>query len=349
VIRIFEIADYTCSPLTSVRNAMARLGNPNLRFAFQIVVDGDGKLLGTLTDGDIRRALLRGSGLDGPIAHAMQSQPKFGLLGDNGANLSSLRSIGSRTAFLPVLDGARTVREILVLSERGIAEFSALVMAGGFGRRLGEQTLRTPKPLLPVGGKPILEHILDRIEGIGASKVYVSVHHLGEQIESFVKVRRNSGAIGVLREVAPLGTAGALGLLPPEAPSPVLILNGDILTSLDLAAFLDFHASHGHDATIAVAQHQVNIPFGVVRHGDKGQFLGIDEKPTLTNYVAAGIYFLSAAYRALVRADETVDMPELLARGSRIGLNAGLFPIHEYWTDVGRPEDLERARLAVRG
>ncbi len=344
MLHLRDLTDYACSPQMSLREVMARIGNPALKFAFQIVVGEVGQLLGTITDGDIRRAILRGRTLEEPASAIMQARPKAGRVGSDEANLELLRAMTSRTAFLPLLDERDAVAEVIVLANREAPRFPALIMAGGFGRRLGEYTRNVPKPLLPVGQKPILEHILTRLENEDVGEIYVAVHHLADQIEAFLAQRNNRNPVKILREQAPLGTAGAIGLLGGKATEPILVLNGDIVTSLDLAAFFEFHTRHGYDATIAVAQHRVNIPYGVVRHGAEGQFLGIEEKPTLTNYVAAGIYLLSPEYRALTPAGCSLDMPELLRRGTEIGLTAGLFPIHEYWTDVGRPEDLEEAR-----
>jgi dTDP-glucose pyrophosphorylase len=343
IIHLTELDAYQIGNDAPVRRAMERLNSEPALFKFQTVCDRAGRLLGTITDGDIRRAILRGASLDDPVTRCMKDKPIVGRIGADVGNAKALAEIVSQTAFLPLVDDAGVLREILVRSEERSAA-TALVMAGGLGKRLGERTRNKPKPLLPVGDKPILAHLLDRVEAANATRVFISVCYLADQIRDFVSGRDNNASIEILHEQAPLGTAGAIGLLPDPMPGPFMVINGDILTKLDFDAFQEFHTRHKYDATIAVAQHEVTVPYGVIRTGPEGQFYGIDEKPTLTHFVAAGIYLLSPEFRSLVRANEKIDMPALLERGRAIGLQTGLFPIHEYWTDVGRPEDLESAQ-----
>jgi dTDP-glucose pyrophosphorylase len=321
---------------------MERLNDLEASHQFQIVIDENARVLGTVTDGDVRRSILNGISLTDPITKGMNSQPMLGRVDDDVRNLAILRGLVARIAFLPVIDRDQKLREVLVLAGR-IDQLAALVMAGGFGRRLGERTKTTPKPLLELQGKPILEHIFDRLEAADVSQIYISTHYLADQIERFVDGRKSSAAIDTLYEEKPLGTAGAVGLLPLDLKTAFIVANGDVLTNVDLAALVDFHVKHANDATIAVAQHHVTIPFGVIRHTDDGRFRDIDEKPILSHFVAAGIYLLSPEFRTLVRAGEHLDMPELLTRGRDAGLSIGLFPIHEYWTDIGQPKDLDRA------
>ena len=216
-------------------------------------------------------------------------------------------------------------------------------MAGGFGRRLGERTLKTPKPLLPVGGRPVLDHLLERLEKAGIGNIHISLHYYADKIRSYIAARDNKAKFSFVEEETPLGTAGALARLLPRPSAPVLVMNGDVLTNVDFGALHDFHIRHGFDATVGVARYEVEVPFGVVRYGDDGLFAGIDEKPLISSFIAAGIYYLSPEFVALVPNNRPMDMPELLNLGRGIGLRIGVFPIHEYWTDIGRPDDLERA------
>ena len=341
--RLTDISRFLCGSDASLRDAMLRLTAMAAPNQFLVVVDADNRLIGSLTDGDVRRALLRGATLEERLELAMRREPLAGKAGNNAENERILQRLKAHSPFLPVVDDDGVVREILVpaLGER--KEVAALVMAGGFGRRLGERTRATPKPLLPVGGQPILEHILTRLEDNGIDPIYVSVHYLAEQIESFVQRRQSRSAIHLVHEDQPLGTAGALGYLPPEESRPLLVLNGDVLTQLDLRAFIGFHREHGFDATLAVATHEVQIPFGVVQQGEGGIFVGVAEKPVLRHFVSAGIYLLSPDVRQLAERGRQLDMPELLNRAVAFGRRVGLFPIHEYWKDVGRPDDLETA------
>jgi dTDP-glucose pyrophosphorylase len=340
-----DLGPYRIAPDAPIRVAMERLSSAPVLFKFQVVCDRAGRLLGTVTDGDVRRAILRGIGIGDPVVRCMKENPVVGRFDVAGDYTGSLNNVPSPTTFLPLVDGHGMLRSVVVRSGDRPAT-TALLMAGGLGTRLGARTRDRPKPLLPVGDKPILAHLLDRIEAANTTQVFISVCYLADQIRDFVSGRRNSAKIELLHEADPLGTAGAIGMLPDPMPGPFMVINGDILTQLDFHAFHEFHARHKYDATVAVAQHEVTVPYGVVRTGPDGQFQGIDEKPTLTHFVAAGIYLLSPEFRALVHKGERLDMPRLLDRGRAIGLRTGLFPIHEYWTDVGRPEDLETAQRA---
>lgn len=346
MIAIRDFSAYACGPDTPIREVLRRLdGTPHL---FQIVVDGGGRLLGTITDGDIRRAMLQGAGLDDAAAACMQTRPMTGIAGDAEGNRARLVGVSSSRSFLPVLDASGAVVELLVREGRqgGIAH--ALVMAGGFGRRLGERTREVPKPLLPVGGRPILDHVLSGLEKAGVRAVHVSVHYRAGQIRDFLQARPNRMTVSLVEESEPLGTAGALGRLDGLGPAPLLVVNGDLITGVDFAALHEFHLRHGLDATIGVARYDIDVPFGVVRYGEDGLFAGVDEKPRISRFVAAGVYYLSPDLVALVPRDRRMDMPELLNRGRASGLKIGVFPIHEHWTDVGQPADLDAADAVHR-
>lgn len=339
-----DIRPFVCGAHTTLREAMVRLNAQPAGRQFQLVIDDKGRLLGTLTDGDLRRAILSGIGLEDAVGASANPSPRVGRVGANVENEIALRAIRSSdaAAFLPVLDLAGQVDGVL-LGESGHAPFAALVMAGGFGRRLGDRTRETPKPMLPVGGAPILGHILDRLEQAGVQRIYISVHYLSHKIVEYVEARQSLVQIEIVHEEKPLGTAGAIGLFKPPVELPLLILNGDILTSVDLGNFVGYHREHGGDGTIAVALHEVSIPYGVVRSDVGGALIGIEEKPTVSNFVSAGLYILNDKCRQLVTNGEHLDMPDVFNRGLASGLSFNVFPIHEYWTDVGRIEDLERA------
>ena len=345
MIRIRDLDVYLCPPTLSMRDAMARLNASD--HLLQLVVDQDKVLVGTLTDGDVRRALLRGLSLDAAVAECMHAKFVAGRVGADTENRSLLFSDRRLVNFVPVVDGEGRVREVLIRSGQRAGATEALIMAGGFGRRLGERTSKTPKPLLPIGGRPILEHLLSRLEDAGIPNVYISLHHFADQIRSFVQRRNNRAKISFVTEDVPLGTAGALGRMA-QPCVPILVMNGDVLTDVDVNALHDFHESHGFDATVGVAQYEIDVPFGVVRYNENGFFGGIEEKPRVTNFIAAGVYYLSPQFVSLVPRDRPVDMPELLNLGRSIGLRIGVFPIYEYWTDIGRPDDLDRAESRHR-
>ena len=197
--------------------------------------------------------------------------------------------------------------------------------------------------MLPIGDRPILEHLLGRLEDAGVVQIRIALHYHADQIRKFVAQRDCRAKISFMEEDEPLGTAGALGRLSSSPDVPILVMNADVLTDVDVGALHDFHVRHGFDATVGVARYDVDVPFGVVRYGEDGLFSGVDEKPRISNFIAAGVYYLSPEFVALVPTDRPMDMPELLNLGRSIGMRIGVFPIHEYWTDVGRPDDLQRA------
>jgi dTDP-glucose pyrophosphorylase len=340
-----ELADldaYVCTPDMSVHEALGRLNSTE--HLFQVVIDRDSQTcVGTLTDGDIRRALLDGMSLQAPVGECMFTAFSTGREDDPDGNQRMLDDPARLLRFLPVLDGAGKLTRILIKSAGDGSGFTALVMAGGFGTRLGERTRNTPKPLLEVGGQPILEYVMAQLELAGATRIYISLHFLGDKVRAFVAERQCRAEVQFIEEEEPLGTAGALALLPLPIHGPLVVVNGDVITQADLPALRQFHVRHKLEATIGVTPYEVDVPFGVVRMGEDGLLAGIEEKPKITEFVAAGVYCLEPTLLSLVRRGSRLDMPELLHRAIELGQRVGAFPIHEYWVDVGRESDLLRA------
>ena len=336
--QIKDIDMLLCGPGLSIRDVLARI-NHSPKHLFQLVVDEERRLLGTVTDGDVRRAILRGITLEDPVSECMHQTPKTSRPGDDAVNRSLLR----KTQFLPILDDAGQVINVLTTEAPHGAIGSALVMAGGYGHRLGARTKDIPKPLLGVGGRPILDRVLEQLEDVGVEEIHIAVHFLREKIERFISERTNRARIHFIREREPLGTAGALGLLPPSAQDEVLLVNGDVVTRVDYRALHDFHVASDLDATIGVSRYDMHIPYGVVQHNEKGLFENIVEKPTLSQFIASGMYYLSAPFLTQVPQGRAIDMPEMLDIAHQAGLRVGVFPVHEYWIDVGQPADLELA------
>ncbi len=341
--RVKNMTPLVCGPRATMREAIERINaSPYL---FQVVVDSAGFVQGTVTDGDIRRAMLRGVSLDDAVEEGMHRNPIVGSTSNTEDNLRLLR----RTKFLPVVDDAGRLDHVLVERTPAGGIGAALVMAGGFGTRLGDATRGTPKPLLDIGGRPMIDRVLAGLEDAGVSRITVAVHYLAEQIEAFLDARGGRPRVSVIRESEPLGTAGALGLIDLPPDRPVFVVNGDLVTGVDYAAMHEFHVRHGFDGSVAAARHELTIPYGVLRYDEDGLISGIDEKPTLHHFVAAGIYYLSPEIVALVARGRPIDMPELLESARKIGLRIGVFPVHEHWRDVGRPGDLSAARSEFDG
>jgi dTDP-glucose pyrophosphorylase len=310
-----------------------------------LVVSAEGALLGTLTDGDIRRGLLRGLELKSPIATIVHSEPLVvppQLGRDTVLQLMQANKIHQ----LPVVDENRRVvglhvwDELLTPSQRPNL---MVIMAGGRGTRLRPHTENCPKPLLPVGGKPMLEHIIERARAEGFKRFVLAVHYLGKMIEDyFGDGSRWQVRIDYLREESPLGTAGAISLLSPRPEAPFLVSNGDVLTDIRYGELLDFHCRYGASATMAVRLHEWQHPFGVVR--TKGvDIIGFEEKPVARSHINAGIYALDPGALDALRTGEHCDMPTLFSRLQERTSRTIVYPMHEPWLDVGRPNDYDQA------
>ncbi len=348
VIPLLDVKHHLCIKSMSIREAVHQLNDVGRReggrgFHFLILIDDEGRLIGTLSDGDLRRGIIAGVAVDEVVERVACLTPVYGSTNEPAENLLKLRKNKHHTNYLPIVDDQRKVRSILVLAEPNTAQCSVLIMAGGFGKRLGDRTRNTPKPLLQIGNQPILAHILERLDTVNPESIYISVHYLAEQIADFALAHAKSDRIVLLHEDTPLGTAGAIGQIAERLTHPLIVCNGDILTSLNFDHFWRFFLEQEYDAIIAAARYSINIPYGVIRYSDGGEFLGISEKPTLDNFVSAGIYILSPLFSSLVSSGESIDMPELLARGQSHGLRVGLFPLHEYWIDIGHPENFDSA------
>lgn len=310
-----------------------------------LVVSDNGILLGTVTDGDIRRGLLRGLDMGSSIDAIIHREPLVvppHLSRDTVLQLMRANKIHQ----LPVVDEGRYVvglhlwDDLMVPSQRPNL---MVIMAGGQGTRLRPHTENCPKPLLPVGGKPMLEHIIERAKAEGFQHFVLAIHYLGHMIEDyFGDGSRWQVRIEYLREESPLGTAGAIGLLNPRPDAPFVVSNGDVLTDIRYGELLDFHCRHGAAATMAVRLHEWQHPFGVVR--TKGvDIIGFEEKPIARSHINAGIYVLEPSVLDALKAGEHCDMPTLFSRLQEQAARTIVYPMHEPWLDVGRTDDYDAA------
>jgi dTDP-glucose pyrophosphorylase/predicted transcriptional regulator len=310
-----------------------------------LVVDGNRRLLGTVTDGDFRRALLRGLSMQTPVEEFMHRD--FRALPATATNEDALSIMRSKFIHqIPALDDSGRVVSLFRLEELikpRERPNSVVIMAGGKGERLRPLTSNCPKPMLRIDGKPILEIILEQCIEVGFREFYFSINYLKEQIKDYFG-DGSSWQVNIqyLEEHKPLGTAGALSLLPSMSEHPLLVLNGDVLTRVDYGHLLRFHSEHKASATLCVQEHTTRIPYGVVRMVG-GVVQAIEEKPVLSNYVNAGIYLLEPGLLELVPSGQFFDMPQFIEKAMEQQHRVSAFPIHEYWLDVGLPETLERA------
>ena len=315
-----------------------------------LVLDETGRLLGTLTDGDIRRAVLRGQGLNTVVNEVMNGNP---MTASADATREELLGIMRRHTFhhLPLVDDERKVVGLAALDSLvGIVsqENWVVLMAGGLGKRLMPLTQNCPKPMLTIGGRPILETILEGFAEQGFRKFFLSVNYKAELIQDHFNDGSKWGVeIEYLHEKKALGTAGALSLLPNRPDAPMIVMNGDLLTKLNFNSILQFHEQNKAIATMAVRSHEYQVPYGVVQVND-GSIRAITEKPTHSFFVSAGIYVLSPDVLSHIPKDEFFDMPSLYQRLLVEGKNVAAYQMNDYWLDIGRMHDFERAQEEYR-
>ncbi|WP_243439147.1 nucleotidyltransferase family protein [Fundidesulfovibrio soli] len=311
-----------------------------------LVVDGSGRLLGTVSDGDVRRAILSNIPLDSPVSRVMEGSPTT-ILKDEGRLAALLKMKEKLIRHIPVVDqtghliGLETLSDLLHLN---LMPNSVLLMAGGLGTRLGDLTRDCPKPLLNVGPKPILEIILENFIEYGFKRFYISLNYKGEMIkEYFGDGSRWGVSIHYIWETQRLGTAGALSLLPEKPQHSLVVMNGDILTRVNFRHMLDFHEQQRAAATMAVKEYSFQVPYGVVRIKDGTRMISLDEKPVQSFFVSAGIYILRPELIELVPRGMPYDMPDLFQALLSQGDQPSVFPVHEYWLDIGQRPDFDRA------
>lgn len=339
----FEISNFFVTPDLSLQMALKVIDQGAAQIA--LVVDKQERLLGTLTDGDIRRGLLQGASLETPAEQLMNRHFRFVRSSDDQAVvLEMMRREVLRQ--IPVLNHQGRVVQLLLLDELlSTPQFSnaVVIMAGGKGTRLRPHTESCPKPMLPVGDQPMLEILLEQCIACGFKTFYFSVNYLKEQIiEHFADGSRWGVTIDYLVEDEPLGTAGSLQLLPDSLVEPFLVLNGDVLTRFDPSQLLYFHDEHQAQATLCVREHQLTVPFGVVQT-DGVELAGFEEKPSYRHLINAGVYVIHPQLLAILKPGQSTDMPRLLQAAQQAGHRVAVCPIHEYWLDVGRPETLQQA------
>ncbi len=316
-----------------------------------IVTDSMGRLMGTLTDGDVRRCLLAGGTLQTPVQDAMNPHPVTARDKSARSYLIDLMQHGKILAVPLVDEDGRFVR-LVHFSELAVSETVtavtgyafAVIMAGGQGMRLRPITDSIPKPMVDIAGVPLLERQILRLVNAGIKRVYLSVNHLSHVIENHFGEGSGFGLeILYLREREKLGTAGALSLLPEKPEAPILVMNGDILTASDFESLRAFHESYNALITIAAVDHHVQIPYGVIA-ATGAMVSEIIEKPSQRFLCNAGIYAVSPNALGLLPRGRPFNMTDLIAAALAKGLPVAVFPVHEYWSDVGTPEDLEQAR-----
>lgn len=342
---MYQISEIKITPGVSIREALRIIDTGAMKIA--IVVDEVGKLIGTLTDGDIRRGLLKGMELDDPIRDIYNSRPISVNISDPREKIIEL-AVSRRLYQIPVVDDeGRVIRlaEIDHLIQQEKHPNTVVLMAGGLGVRLRPLTDHTPKPMLPIGGKPILETVISRFRKQGFSRFVIALNYKGDMIRNYFGNGLTLGVdITYLEETRRMGTAGALGLLERAPDESFFVMNADILTLVNFESLMEFHVRNGADATMCIREYGMEVPYGVVRL-NKDTIVSIEEKPIQQFYVNAGIYVLTPETLNLIPRGLPLDMTGLFEQAVEKGMTTLSFPIREFWMDIGKPEDYERANL----
>ncbi|GMM89505.1 nucleotidyltransferase family protein [Vibrio fortis] len=335
-------------PDNTIRDALEIINNEALRVV--LVVDEENVLLGVVTDGDIRRGLLNNLSLASEITHVMNTSP---LTGDTNTSRDELIAVmeSNDVLSIPLLEDGKVVglETLHGMLSKPVYQNPVFLMAGGFGTRLRPLTDTCPKPMLKIGNKPILETVIRSFIKAGFVNFYISTHYMPEQIQAHFGDGSEMGVkVTYVHEEQPLGTGGALGLLPKELPQdlPLIMMNGDVLTKVDFQRLLDFHTENQADATMCVREYDYQIPYGVI-NGEGNKITSMVEKPIQRFFVNAGIYVVSPEVIASVPKNHRVDMPTLLEEHMNERDNVLMFPIHEYWLDIGRMDDFNRAQADI--
>lgn len=327
----------------NIRHALSVLDKASLQIV--LIIAKDHSLAGTLTDGDVRRALLRGETLDSPVISAMNKNPVTGLIKDSDTAWRK-ELLRHSLRHLPILDDQGRI-EGLFYDKRDLrtCDNPVVLMLGGMGMRLRPLTETVPKPMLKVGGRPILETIVSHIAEQGFTEFFFCINYLGEQIRAYFGDGERWGIhIHYIEENERLGTAGALSLLPNRPKNPFIVMNGDLLTKIDLRALLSFHKEHQNEATACVREYSQQVPYGVMElEGTKVS--QIVEKPVYRYFVNAGIYALSPSALEKVPEGNFYDMPTLMDELLAEERAVGGFPLTEYWMDIGQMPDFEQAQV----
>ena len=335
------------SPTTTMEEAIGVIDKGAMQMA--LVVNENKELLGVVTDGDIRRALLRHIGMDSQIKDVMNASP---LVADSDTSRNKLLNLMNARGLhaIPLLKdnilvGLETLQHIV---QRPNYDNPVFLMAGGFGTRLRPLTDTCPKPLLKLGDKPILETILESFVDSGFHQFYISTHYLPEAIKAHFGDGSKWGVkIHYVHEEQPLGTGGSLGLLPKDLPDlPIIMMNGDVLTKIDFEQLLSYHNQHDPVCTMCVREDEYKVPYGVVE-AEGAKITSLVEKPTHKYFINAGVYVVSREMINAVDENQHIDMTELIENYLNDNQFVAMFPVHEYWLDIGKMVDFYQAQKDV--
>ena len=339
--KLFKLEQVTIEKRHTIRQTMQKLDKS--KYGFYIVLDEKKKIIGTVTDGDIRRSILKGLDINISIIFSMNKRPKILRIDNLNKYERIFNNLKGNNKFLPVINVKEKIEFVLIEGKKDINR-TALIMAGGFGKRLGAKTKNLPKPLIKIGNNNILEKILSKLEKQNYKNIFISTYYLHKKINRYLEKRKNYANIEIIRESTPLGTAGSISFLKKVKFESLTVINADIVFDVHLDAFNNFHEEKKNDITIMVAKYKYQIPFGVIKYDKNFRFKSSVEKPIKEELVLSGIYCLSKSVCNLVEKKFTT-MPELIETAEKLDRKISIFPIHEYWNDIGNPSSLKNEIL----
>lgn len=332
---------------SKIREALTRL-NVLAMDAILFVVDDKKRLIGSLTDGDVRRGFLKNLGTDDRVEDFIQPDPKY--VNKNNYSLDQVIELREKNfRIIPVLNGDREV--VNIINFRFLQSYlplDAVIMAGGKGTRLRPLTDKVPKPLLKVGDKPIMEHCIERLSKFGVDDIWISLGYLGEQLVEYFGDGKGRGIdIRYIREDKPLGTIGAVSKIKEFEHDYVLITNSDILTSINYEDFFLYFISQDADMAIATIPYNVDVPYAVLETSDN-KIISFSEKPTYTYYSNGGIYLIKAKLLEMVPIDTFYNSTDFMQKLLQDGYKVVSYPMRQYWLDIGKPKDYEKAMEDIK-
>lgn len=332
----------------SVREALIKLDSL-ASDAILFVVDNDSKLLGSLTDGDLRRGFIKGLDFNHQLCDFIQTSPKYILA--NSYNIDKLEVFkANHFKVVPIVNDNHIIVDILNFRlQSTIIPADAVLMAGGEGKRLRPLTEITPKPLLKVGEKPIIEYNIDRLQKVGIKNVNLSINYLGDQLVDYFGDGANRNLnIRYVRENKPLGTIGSILLVENFEHEDILVMNSDLLTNIDYADFFKTYKDAEADMAVAATSYQVDIPYGVLEVNESNIVKSLKEKPRYTYFSNAGIYIIKKDLLKMIPEDQFFDITDLINRIIEMNLKLITYPINGYWLDIGKHEDFKKAQEDIK-
>lgn len=326
----------------SLREALRRLNDLSGGVMTLVATDSDGHVAGTLTDGDIRRGLIAGAGLETPVSRVMNTAFTALKPGDGPSEIAAARAKGFR--LLPETDADERLTGLFDFTSQDTRlPVQAILMAGGKGERLRPLTLTTPKPLLEVGGRPIIDYNVEKLARAGIGDVTVSVRYLADRIKEHFSEPRYGINVKIIEETEPLGTIGAASLVDHTPGAATIVMNSDLLTDLSLEDMYLSHVRENADITVAAIPYTVSVPFAILALGEGSRVNALEEKPVYSYFANAGIYIFSNRILATLARGERCDAPDLIERTIAEGGKVIYHPIAGTWIDIGTPDDYRHA------